>query len=148
MGRADKAVAYGEDAIFAVGGERNPQCSGSAPQDDVEKLGVHPESDGWSVVSDLPDERFRNAAVVVGGWLYIFGGQDEAAQNCLSNSACYPVRDTAWRLWVGEGPDPTPDESTGGGGKKGGGHPRKKRESRITWAVIFAVIVRARADIN
>ena len=35
-----------------------------------------------------------------------------------------------------------------GGGKKGGGHPRKKRESRITWAVIFAVIVRARADIN
>ena len=76
------------------------------------------------------------------------GGQDEAAQNCLSNSACYPVRDTAWRLWVGEGPDPTPDESTGGGGKKGGGHPRKKRESRITWAVIFAVIVRVRADIN
>ena len=62
--------------------------------------------------------------------------------------AGYPVRDTAWRLWVGEGPDPTPDESTGGGGKKGGGHPRKKRESRITWAVIFAVIVRARADIN
>ena len=35
-----------------------------------------------------------------------------------------------------------------GGGKKGGGHPRKKRESRITWAVIFAVIVRARADIH
>ena len=34
------------------------------------------------------------------------------------------------------------------GAKKGGGHPRKKRESRITWAVIFAVIVRARADIN
>ena len=65
-----------------------------------------------------------------------------------TNSACYPVRETAWRLWVGEGPDPTPDESTGGGGKKGGGHPRKKRESRITWAVIFAVIVRARADIN
>ena len=30
-------------------------------------------------------------------------------QNCLSNSACYPVRETAWRLWVGEGPDPTPD---------------------------------------
>ena len=28
-----------------------------------------------------------------------------------------------------------------GGGKKGGGHPRKKRESRITWAIIFAVIV-------
>ena len=76
------------------------------------------------------------------------GGQDEATQNCLSNSACYPVRDTAWRLWVGEGADPTPDESTGGGGKKGGGHPRKKRESRITWAVIFAVIVRARADIH
>ena len=109
---------------------------------------MHPESDGWAVISDLPDERFRNAAVVVGGWLYIFGGQDEAAQNCLSNSACYPVRDTAWRLWVGEGADPTPDESTGGGGKKGGGHPRKKRESRITWAVIFAVIVRARADIH
>ena len=41
VGRADKAVAYGEDAIFAVGGERNPQCSGSAPQDDVEKLGVY-----------------------------------------------------------------------------------------------------------
>ena len=40
MGRADKAVAYGEDALFAVGGERNPQCSGSAPQDDVEKLGA------------------------------------------------------------------------------------------------------------
>ena len=58
------------------------------------------------------------------------------------------MRDTAWRLWVGEGADPTPDESTGGGGKKGGGHPRKKRESRITWAVIFAVIVRARADIH
>ena len=58
-----------------VGGERNPQCSGSAPQDDVEKLGVHPESDGWAVISDLPDERFRNAAVVVEGWLYIFGGQ-------------------------------------------------------------------------
>ena len=67
------------------------------------------------------------------------GGQDEATQNCLSNSACYPVRETAWRLWVGEGADPTPDENTGGG-KKGGGHPRKKRESRITWAVIFAVI--------
>ena len=75
VGRADKAVAYGEDALFAVGGERNPQCSGSAPQDDVEKLGVHPESDGWAVISDLPDERFRNAAVVVEGWLYIFGGQ-------------------------------------------------------------------------
>ena len=42
VGRADKAVAYGEDAISAVGGERNPQCSGSAPQDDVEKLGVYP----------------------------------------------------------------------------------------------------------
>ena len=41
VGRADKAVAYGEGAIFAVGGERNPQCSGSAPQDDVEKLGVY-----------------------------------------------------------------------------------------------------------
>jgi hypothetical protein len=40
VGRADKAVAYGEDALFAVGGERNPQCSGSAPQDDVEKLGA------------------------------------------------------------------------------------------------------------
>ena len=75
VGRADKAVAYGEDALFAVGGERNPQCSGSAPQDDVEKLGVHPESDGWAVISDLPDERFRNAAVVVEGWLYIFGSQ-------------------------------------------------------------------------
>ena len=60
------------------------------------------------------------------------GGQDGVTQNCLSNSACYPVRETAWRLWVGEGPDPTPDENTGGGGKKGGGHPRKKRESRIT----------------
>ena len=42
------------------------------------------------MISDLPDERFRNAAVVVGGWLYIFGGQDEATQNCLSNSACCP----------------------------------------------------------
>ena len=98
---------------------------------------MHPESDGWAVISDLPDERFRNAAVVVEGWLYIFGGQDGVTQNCLSNSACYPVRETAWRLWVGEGPDPTPDESTGGG-KKGGGHPRKKlgrnqtsRQSRL-----------------
>ena len=36
---------------------------------------MHPESDGWAVISDLPDERFRNAAVVVEGWLYIFGSQ-------------------------------------------------------------------------
>ena len=42
---------------------------------------MHPESDGWAVISDLPDERFRNAAVVVEGWLYIFGGQ-----RCMNQS--------------------------------------------------------------
>ena len=41
---------------------------------------MHPESDGWAVISDLPDERFRNAAVVVEGWLYIFGGQQCISQ--------------------------------------------------------------------
>ena len=54
VGRADKAVAYGEDAIFAVGGERNPQCSGSAPQDDVEKLGVY-----LAVLKSTSELRYR-----------------------------------------------------------------------------------------
>ena len=41
-------------------------------------------------------------------------------------------------MWVGDGTEP--DESTGGGGKKAGGHPNKKREVRISLAVIFAAV--------
>ena len=93
-GRADKALVHleGDDGIFyAMGGER--QVAGfcdldvepepgerTIPIDQVERYDQ--ATDRWSTVADLPEHRFRFAAVAEGNAVYTFGGQLAFDQSC------------------------------------------------------------------
>ena len=72
--RAGAAAAVIDDGIFVIGGRQSTSgpCSGGPYLDTVEKYDI--DTDTWSAVALLPNQRSDLAAVAHGGKIYVFGG--------------------------------------------------------------------------
>jgi len=111
VARGDKGAAAHGETVYVVGGEHNNGCaSGSVPVDDVEALTNGDEQ--WTILGEIPDERFRFAAAVVGNTLYTFGGQATMQTACPDSdgAACWPVNDHVWALDLGADRDADADD--------------------------------------
>jgi len=100
--RGDKALVQLDGKIYAIGGETShpdqcaedpldvpPLSAQSVAVDDVEVF--HPNKNKWTVLSDIPNFRFRfsGAAHPDTGVIYTFGGQDAFDADCK----CFPTND-------------------------------------------------------
>src|SRR5712691_6475647 len=72
--RAGAAAAVIDDGIFVIGGRQSTggPCSGGPYSNTVEKYDI--DTDTWSAVAQLPNQRSDMAAVAHGGKIYVFGG--------------------------------------------------------------------------
>jgi len=72
--RAGAAAAVIDDGIFVIGGRQSTSgpCSGGPYLDTVEKYDI--DTNTWSPVAPLPNQRSDMAAVAHGGKIYVFGG--------------------------------------------------------------------------
>src|SRR6266581_2976372 len=72
--RAGAAAAVIDDGIFVIGGRQSTggPCSGGPYLTTVEKYDI--DTDTWSPVAPLPNQRSDMAAVAHGGKIYVFGG--------------------------------------------------------------------------
>src|SRR6266581_3225691 len=72
--RAGAAAAVIDDGIFVIGGRQSTggPCSGGPYLTTVEKYDI--DTDTWSAVAPLPNQRSDMAAVAHGGKIYVFGG--------------------------------------------------------------------------
>ena len=72
--RAGAAAAVIDDGIFVIGGRLSTSgpCSGGPYLDTVEKYDI--DTNTWSPVAPLPNQRSDMAAVAHGGKIYVFGG--------------------------------------------------------------------------
>src|SRR6266702_607534 len=72
--RAGAAAAVIDDGIFVIGGRQSTSgpCSGGPYFDTVEKYDI--DTNTWSPVAPLPNQRSDMAAVAHGGKIYVFGG--------------------------------------------------------------------------
>src|SRR5712691_4872400 len=72
--RAGAAAAVIDDGIFVIGGRQSTSgpCSGGPYLQTVEKYDI--DTDTWSAVAQLPNQRSDMAAVAHGGKIYVFGG--------------------------------------------------------------------------
>src|SRR6266705_5655045 len=72
--RAGAAAAVIDDGIFVIGGRQSTSgpCSGGPYFDTVEKYDI--DTNTWSAVAPLPNQRSDMAAVAHGGKIYVFGG--------------------------------------------------------------------------
>jgi Kelch motif len=88
--RADKIMVNLEGHTISMGGERQAEniCEMDNPSpgeltilvDDVEVL--NEDDSTWTVLTDLPETRFRFAAVVFNDTIYTFGGQKPYDESC------------------------------------------------------------------
>ncbi len=76
--RAGAAAAVIDDGIFVIGGRQSTSgpCSGGPYLDTVEKYDI--DTNTWSPVASLPNQRSDMAAVAHGGKIYVFGGCSDA----------------------------------------------------------------------
>jgi len=67
-----------DDGIFVIGGRQstNGPCSGGPYLQTVEKYDI--DTNTWSPVASLPNQRSDMAAVAHGGKIYVFGGCSDA----------------------------------------------------------------------
>ncbi|KAL7577344.1 hypothetical protein ACA910_002079 [Epithemia clementina (nom. ined.)] len=99
-GGAERALVALEGKIFAIGGERQVEglCDladelkpdpgeQTITLDRVERYDI--EDNHWTILSDLPDPRFRFPAVGYKNLIYTFGGQLQYDESCL----CYRTTD-------------------------------------------------------
>jgi len=72
--RAGAAAAVIDDGIFVIGGRQSTSgpCSGGPYLETVEKYDI--DTDTWSAVAPLPNQRSDIAAVAHGGKIFVFGG--------------------------------------------------------------------------
>jgi kelch-like protein 2/3 len=72
--RAGAAAAVIDDGIFVIGGRQSTSgpCSGGPYLDTVEKYDI--DTNTWSPVAPLPNQRSDMAAVAHGGKIFVFGG--------------------------------------------------------------------------
>src|SRR6266704_1046854 len=72
--RAGAVAAVIDDGIFVIGGRQSTSgpCSGGPYLETVEKYDI--DTDTWSAVAPLPNQRSDIAAVAHGGKIYVFGG--------------------------------------------------------------------------
>ena len=72
--RAGAAAAVIDDGIYVIGGRQSTggPCSGGPYLTTVEKYDI--DTDTWSPVAPLPNQRSDMAAVAHGGKIYVFGG--------------------------------------------------------------------------
>jgi N-acetylneuraminic acid mutarotase len=98
VGRADKALVSLNNRVFAIGGERNINCSTvsamSQPVDDVEVY--DPLVNQWKTDTKFPQERFRFVATAhpYSSSIIIFGGQKALNRTCGAKGECYAVDDS------------------------------------------------------
>lgn len=97
--RSDLVVAEVNSSIFALGGERQLpnicNLTGTPPAPGQRTLAVdaveyyNEAQNQWAVIADLPEHRFRFAAVVYNNTIYTFGGQSafNASCNCYRTSS-------------------------------------------------------------
>jgi N-acetylneuraminic acid mutarotase len=91
LARSDLALEELNGYIFAIGGEAQVSnvCSNDPPEpgertipiDDVERF----DGSEWTVLADLPNHRFRSAAVAFDdvNQIYTFGGQVSYSSDCM-----------------------------------------------------------------
>jgi hypothetical protein len=119
--RGEKALVVLNDRVYGIGGERqianictvspdDPPEPGeqTVPVDDVEWYNA--DTDEWTVIQDLPQHRFRFAAVGYGKAIYTFGGQVAYDESCM----CFKTSDevTVYTEILDEEDDPVDAQDT------------------------------------
>jgi hypothetical protein len=102
IGRSDNALVELNGLVFSIGGERQVEGLCQLSEEDKPEPGEQtiPVDDvvvfdwstrNWTLLEDLPEHRFRMAAVAVDeiGTVYAFGGQTAYDSNCK----CFPASD-------------------------------------------------------
>jgi len=101
--RGDFGLVAAGDVAYAIGGwSHGDWCNPLATNGDEQ----------WTILGEIPDERFRFAAAVVGNTLYTFGGQATMQTACPDSdgAACWPVNDHVWALDLGADRDADADD--------------------------------------
>eukprot|EP00630_Chrysocystis_fragilis_P005796 CAMPEP_0197390054 /NCGR_PEP_ID=MMETSP1165-20131217/2137_1 /TAXON_ID=284809 /ORGANISM="Chrysocystis fragilis, Strain CCMP3189" /LENGTH=419 /DNA_ID=CAMNT_0042915515 /DNA_START=172 /DNA_END=1431 /DNA_ORIENTATION=- len=129
VARGDKALALVDASLVVAGGEHNNGCTtASTPVDDVELY----DGERWTAVADVPEPKFRAAAVGLDSAVFVFGGQAARTTEECPVDYCFPVTAHTWKFVL-----PGDSEDTDDDGNKG----KKRKHALVVLLVVLLLVL-------